>query len=408
MNLLIVSPYLPRPLWGASTRSYHLLKALARQHNVSLLALATPEEIHAYHEALFHPAQLQHVLLLPYQLPSAKRWQQVRTILRGRSYLLHLFLVPAMQAALDEAVNRTHYDAVLFESVLMAGYQLPPSVKILIDQHNIEHELLQRTYQQEKWSLRKWYNWQESRLLKPGELERCRRADLVLVTSEREQSRLQQMLPGQNIEVVPNGVDTEMFVPEQTVEEKAHQIIFTGAMDYHPNIQAVLFFAQQCWQQLRAHIPDATWLIVGRNPPPEVQQLAALNGVTVTGSVADVRPFMRESAVAIAPLQVGSGTRLKILEALAMQKAVVTTRIGCEGLAVESGKHLLVADSPKAFVEAIITLLHSADMRADLGRKGRMLVEDVYSWDQCAAHLLRALETHHLVEQQQTEEHVWH
>lgn len=406
MNLLVVSPYLPQPSSGASTRNYHILKALARQHTVSLLALATPTEMNAYNEGQFQVDHLQHVQLLPYQLPSAKRLQQMKAILRGKSFWLNLFIVPSMQIALDAELRRNSYDAILFETVLLAGYRVPSHINVIIDQHNIEHELLQRTYRQEKLSLRKWYSWQESRLLKPGELERCRQANLVLVTSEREQLHLQRMLPGQVIEVVPNGVDIDMFSRHQLAEQ-THQIIFTGAMDYHPNIQAVLFFAQQCWPKLRAQIPDATWLIVGRNPPPEVQQLGALEGVTVTGSVPDVRPYMETAAVAIAPLQVGSGTRLKILEALSMQKAVVTTTIGCEGLAVESGKHLLIADQPDMFVQAIITLFHSPETRAKYGRAGRTLVENEYSWEYCGTRLLHALEANHFTEHELREEHVW-
>jgi len=264
-------------------------------------------------------------------------------------------------------------------------------VKIIVDQHNIEHELLQRTYEREvAWS-RKWYNWLESRLLKPIEIERCRRADVVLVTSQREFFLLKNMLLRNVIKVVPNGVDIDIF-QNTSPRETSNQIVFTGAMDYYPNIDAVLFFAEQCWPLIQTQVPGANWQIVGRNPPPEVWKLAQLPGVTVTGSVPDVRPYLAASAVAIAPLRIGSGTRLKILEALAMQKAVVSTGIGCEGLSVESGKHLMIADQPEAFVQAIMELLSNPVLRVALGSAGRALVEADYSWDQCGIQLLQALE----------------
>src|SRR5205085_10717683 len=137
---------------------------------------------------------------------------------------------------------------------------------------------------------------------------------------------------------------TEMFRKDGPDCEVLDRIIFTGAMNYYPNIDAVLFFARQCWPLIQAQVPHATWQIVGYNPSPEVLELAKLPGITVTGSVPVVQSYLTQASVAIVPLQIGSGTRLKILEALAMQKAVVSTSIGCEGLSVTLGEHLLVAD----------------------------------------------------------------
>jgi sugar transferase (PEP-CTERM/EpsH1 system associated) len=368
------------------------LKALARKHTVSLLALVDSAEAGACSglsllEDLAHTVQV-----IPSQIFHAKRRQQLISIARGESYLLNLYILKEMQDALDAMLARDNYDVVLFESVLLAGYRVPDGVKVVIDQHNIEHELLQRTYQREKAWSRKWYNWLEGRPLKSGEIERCRRADVVLVTSAREHLLLKSMLPRSVIRVVPNGADIQAFQYESPEKEVPNQIIFTGTMDYYPNITAVLFFAQQCWPLIQARVPGATWQIVGRKPPPEVQRLAELPGVTVTGFVPDVRPYLARAAVAIAPLQIGSGTRLKILEAFAMQKAVVSTGVGCEGLSVKSGKHLIVADQPEAFAQAVVELLSNPSMRIALGSAGRALVEAEYSWEQCGAQLLHVLE----------------
>jgi len=248
--------------------------------------------------------------------------------------------------------------------------------------------------------MRKWYSWCESRLLKQGEIERCRKADVVLVTSERERDVLRQFLPEKQIEVIPNGVDTATFVQRDPAREIPYRILFTGSMDYFPNIDAVLFFARKCWPLIQEQVPDATWQIVGRNPPAEIKRLAALAGITVTGTVPEVHPYLAASAVAIAPLHVGSGTRLKILEAFAMRKAVVSTSVGCEGLSVLPGKQLLVADHPEEFAQSVITLLNNPEMRTALGNAGRALVETKYSWEHCGALLLRVLETHILKEEQ--------
>src|SRR5947209_4705246 len=186
MNLLMVSPNLPYQSWGAGTRNHYLLKILACRHTVSLLALIDSAEVESYHRTpllqdFTHTAQL-----ITRPKAYSKRLQQLKCVVRGRSYLLDAYTSVEMQEALDTLVAGNHYDALFFEGALIAGYRIPKDMRVIIDQHNIEYELLQRTYQHERAGLRKWYNLLESRLLKPVEIERCRRADVVLVTSERE------------------------------------------------------------------------------------------------------------------------------------------------------------------------------------------------------------------------------
>ncbi len=395
MNLLMVTAGLPRPVGGANTRNFHLLKALSKLYRVSLLVLANETEMNEFAVISSLNEFTETVQLIPYELPDRfKRLIQLLNAIRGKSYFLNLFVVPEMQHALDAISSLSRFDLALFESVLVAGYQLPEGTKTIIDQHNIEYELLERTYKHEKAPIRKWYNWRESRLLKQGEIERCWQADTVLVTSEREHNILRNLLSEKQIEVIPNGVDIDTFVQHNASQEVSHQMIFTGTMDYFPNIDAVLFFARKCWPLIQQQIPDATWQIVGKNPPAEIKRLAELPGITVTGTVPEVHPYLAVSSVVIAPLQVGSGTRLKILEALAMKRAVVSTSIGCEGLAVEDGKHLIVADRPEQFALAVIKLLNNQAMRTALGNAGRALVETKYSWTHCGTLLLQALEIH--------------
>jgi polysaccharide biosynthesis protein PslH len=390
MKLLIVCPALPCPTGGAGIRNYHLMKLLARQHSISLLTLAeiAQLEMGTYPFAGF----VESMQVVPRPTHVSRRLSQAIHIIRGKPPILAAHTVAEMQASLDALLARDCYDFVIFEGVVVADYRLLKKVKVIIDEHNIEYEIRQRTYQRETAGLRKWYNWVEYQLLKPRELELCRRASAVLVTSERERRALKNMLPGSVVEVVPNGVDIEAFQGVYPGREVPGRIIFTGAMTYHANVDAVLFFAQHCWPLIQAQIPGATWQIVGRNPPSAVQRLARCPAITVTGSVPDVRPYLTEASVAIAPLLVGGGTRLKILEALAMRKAVVSTEVGCEGLAVESGKQLIVANRPEAFAQAVTYLLKHPEMRVQLGATGRSLVEAEYDWEQCGNRLLRILE----------------
>lgn len=391
MKILVLTPTFPSPTWGAGTRNYYLLKMLARRHTVALLSLVDGAE-DAEKLALVQDV-LASVRCVRRPASRSKRVQQLAHLARLQPYALAVNEYDEVQRALDEMLAEDDYDAVLFESVLISRYRLPATVRRIIDQHNVEYEVSWRTYRNEGAGWRKWYNWCESRLLKPAELALCRRADLVLTTSVPDQLTLRRQVPGARIEVVPNGVDLATF-QRASGECIPDRIVFTGAMNYYPNIDAVLAFANQCWPRIREQIPTATWAIVGREPSAEVRKLGELPGVLVTGGVADVRPYLESAAVALAPLQVGGGTRLKILEAFAMGKAVVSSSIGCEGLEVVSGEHLLVEDQPEAFARAVVQLLRDEDMRNRLGHAGRALVEEKYSWESCGHQLLRALETH--------------
>ena len=388
MKVLVLTPNFPSPTWGAGTRNYYFLKALATRHTVSLLSLIDTREELEYLPLL---ENVVHSIKYVTRQATKKRMQQLSSLAHFRPYSIGCNDFSEVQVALDALFVENSYDAVLFESALMANYHLPEGVKCIIDEHNIEYELLWRVFRHEAMGWRKWYNGLESCVLKPAEIALCKRADLVLTTSEQDRYALKRALPLMSIEVVPNGVDVEAF-QNACADSSSRQIIFTGAMNYYPNIDAVITFAKNCWPLIRAQIPEATWVIAGREPPPEVKNLEKYPGVTVTGAVSDVRPYFASSAVAIAPLQVGGGTRLKILEAFAMGKAVVSTRVGCEGLSVIPGKHLLVADSPEEFAQVVIKLLSDPDLQTRFGNAGRELVEELYSWEHCGAQLLSVVE----------------
>jgi sugar transferase (PEP-CTERM/EpsH1 system associated) len=394
MNLLVVCPDFPECSSGAPTRSYHIIRALTHEHDVSLLALTNSSQ----EKREVHPPQglkLQQyaeVALGEVSRPR-KRLRQVFQLLRGRSPTLESYRLKEVQEELDALFVKRHYDVVLFESSLMAAeYRLPTSTQVIIDEHNLEYEILYRTYQCGGSLIRRWYNWWESRQVRSAELRRCSHSRGVLVTSAREASLLKASLPNTSVHVVPNGVDLENFRDAHNVRELDDCIVFTGSMQYYPNIDAVLHFAHECWPLIRSKAPRVTWAIVGRNPPSSVLKLGNIPGITVTGSVPDVRPYLAAATVAIAPLRIGSGTRLKILEALAMKKAVVSTSLGCEGLDVVPGTHLIMVDQPEAFAQCVVDLLQDQDKRAALGSAGRDFAR-AYSWQHIGDALVDAVET---------------
>lgn len=396
MKIIMVSGHLPWPSTGASTRDYHLLKSLGQRHDMTLLALADPDEIAAHPDLTPLRTYARDIHVFPRPASGSKRLRQLRSLVRGRSSTLTHNTVCAVQDVLDDLTAHETYDAVLYESVQLANYRLPSNVPMVIDEHNIEYELLERTRQNEPIGIRKLYSWLEGVYVKRAETARWRQAAVVLVTSDRECDALATHAPETPCIVVPNGVDIEYFARGQSdsnEDANAQQIIFTGTMNYFPNVNGAMYFARQCWPIIREHAPDATWNLVGKSPAASVADLARLPGVTVTGGVPDMRPYLTSAAVAIAPLRIGAGTRLKILEALAMGKAVVTTSIGCEGLAARDGEHVLIADDPEAFALAVVALLQDPARRRALGEAGRRLVEAEYSWERCGDKLLRALET---------------
>jgi glycosyltransferase involved in cell wall biosynthesis len=212
----------------------------------------------------------------------------------------------------------------------------------------------------------------------------CRRADLTIAVSEDDRLLLEQDAPESRMEAIPTGVDVDYFHAGDGALEQAAEIVFTGSMDWHPNEDAMCYFIDAILPLLRREVPGVSLTIVGRNPSPQMRDAAEAAGVTVTGTVDDVRPYIRRAAVYVVPLRIGGGTRLKIYEALAMGKAVVSTTIGAEGLPLEEGVHILRADDPYAFARKILDLLQNPKRRQGLGAAGRRLMEREYSWSRVA------------------------
>ncbi|HEX6216745.1 MAG TPA: glycosyltransferase family 4 protein, partial [Vicinamibacterales bacterium] len=195
--------------------------------------------------------------------------------------------------------------------------------------------------------------------------------------------RLAAIAPGAHISWIPTGVDIDYFTPSAAQERPAH-LVFSGSMDWHPNEDAVRYFIDEILPSIRLEIPHVTFSIVGRNPSAELQAAAAAAGVEVTGTLDDIRPAIGQASLCVVPLRAGSGTRLKIFEALAMGKAVVSTTLGAEGLAMEPGRHFVPADGARAFAEAVVALLRDDTRRRAIAAAGRTLVEERYSWAQVA------------------------
>ena len=378
LRILIVTPSIPYPPnWGFGIRVFQIVRQLSQRHSVSVLCYADEGDDDKV-AALAEVCHSVHTVTSPLPDSRSKRTAQLLSLLRRSSFQTASVRTSAMQLRATELVSSEKFDLVQFESSQMSWLELPSGLPSIVDEHNIEYELLQRMYQTERSPFRKLYNWGEFRKFRREERASWHRADGCAVTSDREGAILAGFEPHQLIHVAPNGVDITYFTGDDKAVDD-NSIVFTGLLSYRPNIDAVTFFTKQVLPLIVRRRPNVVFSIVGLGAPSEVTRLAGPN-VRFVGEVPDVRPAVRSAGAFVVPLQMGSGTRLKILEGLSMGKGMVSTTLGCEGIAVRDGQHLLVADDPVAFAEAVLSLLDDRQLAARLGREGRALVEQSYSW----------------------------
>jgi glycosyltransferase involved in cell wall biosynthesis len=254
------------------------------------------------------------------------------------------------------------------------------TMPVVLFEHNIEYVIWKRLAAVETRPLHKAILELEWRKVRRFEADACATADLTIAVSDEDRRGLQSLAPGGRIVATPTGVDTDFFTPGQ-MPEIPHHLVFSGSMDWYPNEDAILHFGEHILPLIRARVPDVTVTVVGRNPTAALRAAAGTFGIVLTGTVDDVRPYIDRASVYIVPLRAGGGTRLKIFEALAMRKAVVSTAVGAEGLALTDDRDVVIADEPNAFAEAVIRLFEDPFRRESIARAGRELVETLYSWD---------------------------
>ncbi|HEY8086369.1 MAG TPA: glycosyltransferase, partial [Polyangiaceae bacterium] len=280
------------------------------------------------------------------------------------------------------------FDVVHFELAPMAGYAAACALEdrqrplLCLDEHNIEYEIARRTAEGDGSVVRRLYNTVEWRKVRREERHAWTHLDGCTVTSVRDQELLLSDEPSARTAVVPNGVDLEHFRPRTEAEPGSPlpgTLLFFGAIDYYPNTDAVLFFLEDVFPRLIGRYPGLRFSVVGRQPPESVLARRC-DHVEITGLVDDVRPRIQAADVVVVPLRIGGGTRLKILEAMAMGKAVVSTTLGAEGLGVVGGRELLLADEPEAFAAQVARLLDDPLLARRIGDSARQFVASRFSW----------------------------
>lgn len=377
LRILLFTPSIPYPpIWGFGIRVHEFARLLARTHQVTLLTYAEPGD----EERIAAVSRICRVCTVP--RPSGtqakKRRAQLTSVLSAQSYQRLSLYSRTMQRALDELTARERFDIIQIESSQLAGFDFRGRAPLVLDEHNIEYELLYRMYQTERAPARRLFNWLEYRKFRREEIQSWRAASGCVSTSGREEEIIRAFASTPTV-VAANAVNVEYFRPsEESVEPDT--LVMTGLMHYRPNIDGAIYFVRDVLPLILEVRPKAVFYIVGAGATSELKRLAGPN-VVVTDTVPDVRPYLNRASAVVVPLRMGGGTRLKVLEALSMTKAVVSTSLGAEGINVRSGTHLILADRPREFADAVLTVMHDRALATGLAERGRELVMREYRWE---------------------------
>ena len=389
-RILMLTPQLPYPPHqGTSLRNLHILKALSERHSVTLLSFAErdrPQEI--------EPLTSLCRVLEP--VPAPTRSTRDRMLQLATSPLPDVAMrlrSDDFSSALLKALRAEHYDAVQVEGIELAWYidsirKVSPLTKVVLDCHNAETELQRRARRAGLPNPARWpavvYSSIQVRRLARFEGWALREADAVIAVSGADRTYLTHVLgyTAKEITVIPNTIDVVEYAGGIPVDgEVSYDLVFTGKMDYRPNSDGVLWFAEHVWPVLKRQRPETTWAIVGQRPDKGIDALKKQDGITVTGRVPHVQPYISAASVYIIPLRIGSGTRLKLIEAMAAGKAIISTGLGAEGVDIVEGTHIILADTADEWVAAIIQLLNDGILRSKLGAAAREIAAK-YDWRQ--------------------------
>jgi polysaccharide biosynthesis protein PslH len=379
---------------GGKIRSYNILRELARDHAVTFFSYYAAHD-NDQHQSLKDICE--DVVCVPLRLPEPKSARELldysRYLFSLESYSLMKYCRPVVRRELKKLLERESFDAIVCDFIFAAPV-IPwdiPTPKIVFT-HNVEAMIWNRHYKVASNPIWKMLSWREWKTMERAERLYLRKADHVLAVSEEDRKEFLSFIDPSKITVIPTGVDVDYFQPQPDKEQK-NSLVFTGSMDWLPNEDGIVFFIEQVLPLIRVQIPEVLLRVVGRKPSRRLRELAAREPkVELTGWVDDVRPYLAEGEVCIVPLRIGGGTRLKIFEAMAMGKAVVSTAIGAEGLPVKHGESILLADNPEDFARQAIELIRDPIRRNQIGSAAHKLVKENFGWASVAKALARELE----------------
>ena len=382
---------------GGKIRTYHLLKQLKSDHHITYLTLddgsAPPN---AAEDALEYCHELIRIPHVNREKFSAGFYAELALNLASSlPYAIGKYKSPQMTRAIVDLTSKNKFDVVICD-FLAPAVNIPRELKtpVVLFQHNVEAAIWKRHYEVQKNAAKRLFLYRQWRKMQQFEGAICRRVERVISVSEADSETMEKDYGLTKVYDVPTGVDVDFFRPSTAIPIQPNSLVFTGSMDWLPNEDAINYFTQQILPLIRQSVPDVSLTVVGRNPSHKLQELGRQDSsITVTGRVDDVRPYMERSAAYIVPLRIGGGTRLKIYEAMAMEQAVVSTSVGAEGLPVESGREILIADTPAAFAESVVQLLTNPGIAQEFGTRAAGIVREQFGWHRAAQRFAHVCET---------------
>jgi glycosyltransferase involved in cell wall biosynthesis len=349
---------------GDRLKLYYLARELSQRHELALLCFIRSDK------------ELDNVT------STSKYFTQIEVVRRLPSVWDRIYNLK-MQRAINWVLEHFQPDIVQIETLVMAQYVYPTSNPKVFVPNDALSLLLHRQFLNSRTPFSKVANLAKWWAVATYEKVLYRRFDHCITLSPQDKAVLQQRAPAMKITVIPNGVDYDFFRPSSQTHTEPN-LIFTGVMQYYPNVDAVLYFYKDIFHQIKRVVPNVRLYIVGKGPTRSVQALQQDPAVVVTGFVADLRPYLDRASVYVASLRIGSGVKNKILEAMAMGKAIVATPISVEGIDAVHGEHLIIAETPEMFALWTVQLLQDGNLRQQLGMNARRLIEERYSWARVA------------------------
>jgi sugar transferase (PEP-CTERM/EpsH1 system associated) len=375
-RLLFIAHRVPYPPdKGERVRAFHELKALSRHFRITLAALTQGDP------AACEAAELRECcerILVGRAGGKPGLVRGALALCSGKSVTEGYFHDRGLMRTLLQEAQREPFDLVFAYSSSTLPYALAvPAHARVMDLVDVDSAKW-AGYAQAAWWPKSVLYRMEARGVGALERRAVETCDAVLLVSEAEVAALS--LTSGKVTAIGNGVDTDFFKPDGRVPQQASSLVFTGTMDYRPNVEGVCWFVREVWPELKRRVPELTFTIVGRDPTSEVLRLTSMPGITVTGTVKDVRPYLASASVAVVPLRIARGIQNKILEAMAMGRAVVASPPAIEGLDVNIGEEVLRAESPDEWVAAVLGLLSEGGRRERLGQTARARIVADYGW----------------------------
>lgn len=397
MRILYLTAQLPEPPHaGGTLRTNGLLRGVhTAGHEIHVLSFADPEALVTNRAALDEFCASIEVV----QPPRRRLTHRLRDLLLTRAAdMQRRFTSTLYEERLRAILSGTSFDLIQIESLEMAAYlpiikQVQPKTPVIYDSFNAEYDLQRTIFQIDRRNVRRLtgavYSFIQWRRLTRFERQVCHTVDHIIAVSEADAEAFKQLAPGRPVSVVPNGIHTAPYAHiDSSLNLGPCALVFTGSMNYRPNVDAALWFAEQVLDKVRARVPEAKFFIVGSQPHARLDSLRQRPDVEITGWVSEVKPFLHAAAIYVVPLRMGSGTRLKLLQAMAAGCAIVSTTIGAQGLQVTHKQHLLLANTASDFAKAIIELLENPSERDFLRQNGASYVKMDYDWSVIVPRLL--------------------